>query len=365
VAPLPPAPPPAPEAAPASGAAPMLNWEAQVDAFYSYNFTGKPNAQAPIGRVFDNTSNSFRLNMAKLAAYMTADPVGFRIDVIYGNIGAVSNALGAGSSLGGAANPLYSGSFFVEQAYATLKQGMFTLDVGRFVTNASDEVIETKQNWNYSRGFLFAGVPAYHTGARLGIAVNEMISVQLGILNGWNNDPDNNNNKTFGGQIALNLPSKTSVFINTYIGDETAPGAGSAAGAGDIFMLWDVVVGQTLSDTVALSLNGDYFKFGNQNWWGVGLKAKIGLHENFYVAPRFEFVKSENGGYATSAGFAPLAANGHIMEGTLTLGVPVARTYEIRGEFRGDFGKDKYFNKGGVARDNQFTALIGFLAWLP
>ena len=25
--------------------------------------------------------------MAKLAAYMTADPVGFRIDIIYGNIG--------------------------------------------------------------------------------------------------------------------------------------------------------------------------------------------------------------------------------------------------------------------------------------
>src|SRR3954463_4403380 len=71
-APLP-APPPPVAAAPAPAtAAPGLNWEAQVDAFYLYNFTGDPNNQAPVGRAFDNTSNSFRLNMAKLAAYMTA-----------------------------------------------------------------------------------------------------------------------------------------------------------------------------------------------------------------------------------------------------------------------------------------------------
>src|SRR5206468_3209742 len=155
--------------------------------------------------------------------YMNADPVGFRIDIIYGNVGTIGQGFSAGGSgpagtVPGAA--FYSGGLYVEQAFATLKSGIFTLDAGRFVTNASDEVIETKANWNFSRSFLFTGVPFQHTGVRLGIAVNEMLSLQLGLLNGWNNDPDNNKNKTFGGQVALTLPSKTTAFLNTYIGNE-------------------------------------------------------------------------------------------------------------------------------------------------
>lgn len=357
VAPLPPAPPPAP-VAPAPSSVPTLNWEAQVDAFYQYNFTGDPNNQPPALRVFDNNSNTFTLNAAKLATYMTADPVGFRIDVIYGNIGMVANSFSAaGSAMSGtgtAAFPSlqYVGGFYVEQAFATLKGGIFTLDVGRFVTNASDEVIETKANFNYSRSLLFNGVPFQHTGARLGIAINEMLSLQLGILNGVNNDPDNNRNKTFGGQIALTLPSKTTAFLNTYIGNE------NAGGGGDTSMLFDLVVGQALSDTMALSLNADYFKVGSANWFGVGLKAKLGLHENFYLAPRVEFLKAKNS-------YVAATFEGQIYEGTLTLGVPVQKNYEIRAEFRGDFSDKQIFTKGATPKKNQFTGLIGFLAWLP
>lgn len=373
VAPLPPAPPPAPMPEAAPSAAPMLNWEASVDAFYQYNFTGgTPNNTAPLGRVFDGTANNFTLNMAKLATYMTADPVGFRIDVIYGNIGYIANlANGAPlSAPGGASGALYAGAFYVEQAFATLKMGMFTLDVGRFVTNASDEVIETKSNWNYSRSLMFNGVPFNHTGARLSIAVTDMLTLQLGILNGVNNDPDNNTNKMFGGQIALVLPSKTNIYFNTYIGNEFPQGAAQPK---DLAMLFDLIIGQTLSDTMALSLIFDYFKLADANWFGIGVKAKLGITENFYLAPRFEFIQSK-GGYglanaanpAMPAGIGTTMTASHVYEGTLTAAFPIQKNYEIRAEFRGDFAKDAVFPKGGSApKKNQFTGLIGFLAWLP
>jgi hypothetical protein len=241
---------------------------------------------------------------------------------------------------------------------------MFTLDFGRFVTNASDEVIETKANWNYSRSALFAGVPVLHTGARLGIAVNEMLSLQLDILNGINNDPDLNRNKTFGGQIALTLPSKTNVFLNTYIGNENVPNGG-----GDIAMLFDVVVGQTINDMIGLSLNFDYNKQGPANWFGVGLKAKLGLSDMFYLAPRVEYLKQKNGFYGAQSGFGALTTAGNtdagLYEGTLTGVIPVKKNYEIRAELRGDFSDKQVFAKGGTAKKNQFTGLIGFLAWLP
>jgi hypothetical protein len=355
------APAPAAPAAPAAApAAPVLNWEAQVDAYYMYNFTGDPNSQPPAARVFDTNSNSFTLNMAKIATYMNADPVGFRIDLMYGNLAQVANGLGNAAS---AKTNLYAGGFFVEQAYATVKSGMFTLDVGRFVTNASDEVFETKANWNYSRSLLFLGQPAYHTGARLAIAVNEMLTLQLDILNGWNNDPDNNTNKTFGGQIALTLPSKTTAFFNTYIGNEAPQNATK-----DIVMIYDLVVGQSIGDNLSLSLDADYFKFGPANWFGVGLKAKAVVTENFYLAPRVEFISSKKGGYGGDAVVAgPLTTgDASIYEGTLTGCFPIKKNYEIRAELRGDFtNKDGTFSKGATSKKNQFTGLIGFLAWLP
>ena len=351
--PTPPAPPPAaPAPAPAPATAPVLNWEAMVDAYYMYNFTGKPNNQPAAGRVFDIPSNSFTLNMAKLASYMTADPVGFRIDILYGLAGAVSNGLSAPASAGGAMNPEYNNAFYVEQAFATLKSGMFTLDAGRFVTNASNEVIETKSNPNYSRSLLFNGVPVQHTGVRLGIAVNEMLSLQLGILNGINNDPDNNKSKTFGGQIAITLPSKTTAYLNTYIGNE------NATDTGDTAMLFDVVLGQALSDTMNLSLNFDYNKVGPANWWGLCLEAKLGLSDMLFISPRFEYLKSK-GLYANYTGA--------VYEGTLTAGIPVKKNYEIRAEVRADMSdKDTFgFNKMGMPKKNQVTGLIGIIAWLP
>jgi hypothetical protein len=361
--PTPASPPPAPAAAPAPASA--LNWEAGVDAYYLYNFTGDPNTMSPGGRVFDGRSNSFSLGMAKIATYMTADPVGFRIDVVYGHIGAVGNGVSNASSGGTAtmspsalSGSLYSGAVYIPQAFATLKSGILTLDAGRFYTSASDEVLEARSNWNYSRSFLFGGAPFIHTGLRLGIAVNEMLALELAIVNGWNNDPDISGDKTFGGKIALTLPSKTGLTLVTYIGKENA--------GLDTQMLFDFVLAQPLGDAAALSLNADYWKFGSQNWWGVGLKAKLVLDESFYLVPRVEYLKSKAGGYDFDSGFGGLGGgDGALYEGTLTGVIPVKKNFEIRAELRGDFSDKQAFFKGSTPKKNQFTGLISFLAWLP
>ena len=56
----------------------------------------------------------------------------------------------------------------VEQAYvsyyAPVGKGL-TIDFGKFVTPLGNEVIEAKDNWNYSRGILFGyAIPFYHVG---------------------------------------------------------------------------------------------------------------------------------------------------------------------------------------------------------
>ena len=47
------------------------------------------------------------------------------------------------------------------------------INVGKFVTPAGAEVIETKDNWNYSRGLLFAlAIPYFHFGTSAKYAFN-------------------------------------------------------------------------------------------------------------------------------------------------------------------------------------------------
>jgi hypothetical protein len=133
------------------------------------------------------------------------------------------------------------------------------------------------------------------------------------------------------------------------------------------------VVGQTFGDNLALSLNADYYKAGTPSWFGVGLKAKIGVNENFYLVPRVEFISSKDGGYQLDSGFGltPMGAvagapTASFYEGTLTGAFPIKKNYEIRAELRGDFSnKDGYFSKGAESKKNQFTGLLGFIAWLP
>ena len=60
-------------------------------------------------------------------------------------------------------------------------------------------MIETKDNWNYSRGMLFAlAIPYFHFGASAKYAFNPKFAVTGYLVNGWNNSIDNNSGKTTG-----------------------------------------------------------------------------------------------------------------------------------------------------------------------
>ena len=45
---------------------------------------------------------------------------------------------------------------------------------------------------------LFYNIPLLHTGARANFKVNDMLSLQASVVNGWNDDPDVNAWKTVG-----------------------------------------------------------------------------------------------------------------------------------------------------------------------
>jgi hypothetical protein len=349
-------------AAAAESAAPTVKWEGLVDSYYMWNFTGDPSTQGPgltgggTIRNFDDRANSFTLNYAKLAAQADFDVVGFRVDFGYGHTGTIINGNSASLSAKGTmeapdtrAASLYGPAFFVQQAYGTAKLGALTIDAGKFVTTAGAEVIEANKNWLYSRSLLFFGIPLVHTGLRLNLAVSDLISLQGSVVNGWNNDPDNGEAKTFGASITVKPVAETTIVGTTYIGKEV-PG-------GDVRMLFDVVANQTLGEAVGLNLNFDFFKEGDLSWWGLSLMGRFAVNESLYVAARGEYVKSSEGGYASALG------DGALYEGTLMVGLPWGKNFELRLEGRGDFSDEEIFLKGAETRKNQITGTAAFLAY--
>ena len=141
---------------------------------------------------FNVAHNSLSLNLAEVALEKkpAADSrAGFRVDLDYGPTATLVHAAEPGGTT------TYQN---IQQAYVSVLAGKaLQLDFGKFVTWSGQELIESKDNWNYSRGLLFSwAIPYYHTGLRAAYAVNDKVSLTGFLVNGWNNAEDNNTGKT-------------------------------------------------------------------------------------------------------------------------------------------------------------------------
>ena len=186
-----------------------------VDTSYTYNLN-EPNNRTSGFRVFDTRAEDFMINKAELVVekpVSNESPVGFRTDLDFGQdsevVGAVTTGLGSGSD-----------EFDLQQAYAEYLAPVgngLDVKVGKFVTSHGAEVIESKDNWNFSRSFLFGyAIPFTHTGLRTSYPVSDWLTARAGLSNGWDVVDDNNKGKTleFGADLA---PMEGLSFGGTYM----------------------------------------------------------------------------------------------------------------------------------------------------
>ncbi|MFA6321096.1 MAG: outer membrane beta-barrel protein, partial [Candidatus Omnitrophota bacterium] len=142
-----------------------------VDSSYVFNTNTpvSPNSRTNTLRVFDNDANGFMLNMFQLnleKLISKESPVGFRVDLDFGEDSQQIHSLG----LYGNTNDVFD----LQQAYAQIMfpfllpyMDTLSFKVGKFATLAGAEVIESINNWNFSRSFLFGyAIPFTHTGVR-------------------------------------------------------------------------------------------------------------------------------------------------------------------------------------------------------
>lgn len=311
-----------------------------VEASYNYNFND-PADQANRFRVFDGLANTFNFNMAELVLTKSTETgPGFGLVLNYG----ADTRLTSASPYSGIAD-----DFDVQQAYVANRfmGGALEAKLGKYATLAGAEVIEGPSNYNISRSLLFGyAIPFTHTGLRVAYPA-EMLSLTLGVNNGWDSALDTDKGKTAEAQVGVNL-SMLALGVTGYYGTE----------GGDTRTLIDVLATIKPTDTIALVLNYDN---GTQadgvapgtdaGWSGYAAYLNLGLGDKHAVTVRGEVFDDEDG---FRTGVAQT-----LKEVTLTFACKMMDSLEWRAEYRYDMSDvDAFVDSDGTAQDTQSTVAL-------
>ena len=328
-----------------------------VDVYYEQNFNN-PASQTNGSRFFDQGANMFGLNLVELvvdkAPEATNSRTGYHV------------ALGFGQAMNAVNGSDHAGLGFdqyLKEAYfsylAPVGKGL-QIDVGKFVTPAGAEVIETKDNWNYSRGLLFSyAIPYYHFGMRAKYAFNDKYSLSGFFVNGWNNVVDNNSGKTYGVGFGWNPNKKFGIAQNYMAGPEQ----------NNLNTNWrqlsDTVITYSPTSRLSFIVNGDYGRGDRITdpvtaivsppvfWTGVAGYVCYAFSGTSAFSTRYEYYDDHNG-------FTTGTAQ-HLNEFTTTVERLLAHHIISRIEFRHDVSSQPVFFKGTTPVLAQNTLAAGMV----
>ncbi|HYA21494.1 MAG TPA: outer membrane beta-barrel protein [Burkholderiales bacterium] len=243
-----------------------LTLNGYIDVSYSYLsgngfFTsGTPGVNGTPDRVFDNQHSAFTVHQAAFTlAKQPKEGFGGLVNVTAGEDADVIAPYNQ--------NPGSTSKFDLTQAYVQYGWKQLTAIGGKFVTLAGAEVINPTADVNFSRSILFGyAIPFTHTGVRGTYAVNDALSLILGLNNGWDDLQDTNGNKTIEAG-ATYAPTKSLSFSAAgYFGNEKLCGS-SCGGTGQPSAqnspggyrgLVDLIGTFNATDKLAFTLNYDF-----------------------------------------------------------------------------------------------------------
>ncbi len=352
-----------------------------VDTAYSHNFNN-PGDNTNHGRVFDVNDDSFTLHQAQMvferhghAGGSHTNRAGFELRLGYGEDARVFAAEGTDRD----------DEFDILEAFMTYAlSNTLSVKVGKYATLLGAEVIESKDNWNFSRSYLFGfAIPFDHTGIRLTYTPSDMWEFNIGVNNGWDNLSENNSSKTLEFNAVLNLPHNVSWSNAIVFGDEHRE-LGEAGAEAEIARLArtsfspisispsDLMIGATAADVKhddqrivydsiityqphkqwTLMANFDYGseqgtgKGGSDSEWvGVAGYTHYDATDRLGLTVRSEIFDDMDG--------ARTGIEQTLFETTLTAGYKLTPAMETRLEYRYDASNhDDFFGQG---EDNQST----------
>lgn len=328
-----------------------INLSGFVDTSYTYNFNS-PDSRTNTARVFDTEANNFNLHAAKLS-FERLPPddggAGFRTDLYFGQDAEVITPTGS-----------IRDQFDLEQAYISIKPTPICnlpfgcwewIKIGKFVTMHGAEVIEAKDNWNYSRSLLFGfAIPFTHTGIRAGYQISDKLKGYFGVNNGWDNVKDNNSGKSVETALAWSASDKLSFNLAGMYGPEQASNDHSQRGLIDFLATYKPFNKWTFMLNADYGHEEDLVAAGKDaNWSGVAAYAKYDVNDWMSLVSRTEFMSDPQGVRVVSG------TNQDLWETTFTLELRPYKELITRLEYRHDESSSKIFTDNQASVDSQDT----------
>jgi len=331
----------------------LLGMSIYLQGGYTFNFNN-PDSMTNEQRLFDKKANTFLIDLAQIQ--FAKDPpvggLGYKLKLSYGETAKFIHSAGLG-------NP--NDAFDLTEAYvdyaAPLGSGL-KLRLGKFATYICAETIEAKDNYNYSRSFLYSfATPFTHTGFMAGYKFSEAFTASLYIVNGWDVADDNNKGKTFGASFAVTPIEPLALTFNFIYGPEQPNSTSNNR------FLFDWIGAFKATKNLTFMANIDYaheekdpLNGGKDSeWYGAAVYAKYGFTDFFSTSIRAEYFNDENG---VRTGIAQ-----ELKEITLTADFKVAKNLLVRPEYRHDWSTKNGFDSEHNTFDtkNQDTIAVGVI----
>ena len=185
----------------------------------------------------------------------------------------------------------------VEQGYLTITPpGGISLTFGKFNAPIGFELLDAPDMYQYSHALVFSnGLPTNLTGLMASGALGEMIDFSAYVVNGWDNNPDANKNKTFGGRIGITPMKDVNIGFSAITGDDSAV-------ADENMTVFDIDGTITLLPNLTLGLE---FNFGNEDkasttttdadWFGYLLMGHYDYSDWGGITVRYDYFDDEDG----------------------------------------------------------------------
>ena len=336
-----------------------------VDVSGGYN-VNRPKGLKNTLRVFDTESQSFLINNAEinLQKPVSADsPFGFKTSLMLGTDAMVVGGVTTGLGINGPPAEHIELKDAYGEYLVPVGEGIDVM-VGKFATLNGAEVIESMNDWNFSRSFMFGfAIPFTHTGVRVTYPWTKWLSTTIGVVNGWDVVKDNNQVKTLESSVTFTPNDKVSLTTNYYVGGEQANVGGGGLGSNShIRNLIDVVASYQPIDPLQFKLNMDYGienkgvgRGKSASWIGLAGYARYALTPWWAVATRAEWFHDADGvrtvfrpvgtfGVGNINGISGLDLN--LWEMTLTNEFKLNKHLISRLEYRHDQANERIFSRG-------------------
>jgi len=233
----------------------------------------------------------------------------------------------------------------IQEAYITLKHGdTCVLTVGKFVTIEGIEVIDSGMNPTITRGSLFTfAEPFSHTGVKMDHKFGKMLSLTLGVVNGWDVVTDTNSSKPVLARVGVNLGDPLSFGLGGYWGPRTT--TAEAKEPETSVDLTGVSKWGPLAINFQWNQGSQTVNSTKAEWSGWGIQPVYWVSETVWIGGRYESFDDKNGGRTGTAG----------KESNISIapGMKVSEATTLRAEYR----YDKSEPTSGTESDTNTTSV--------